>query len=156
MALASLAAFAALKLLFDGAAALPAIVENDKRLTGFTAVSGAPGIASKFVMFTEAPEVIETTLGDAPQWELMCGVTFVFMVEGEAGPARDAVWAAGVAAISAILFPGGRGVTVAGAFEDLRFEGAEHEHILEAAAAKPVEALEFTVSLLVTATTPFG
>ena len=154
--LAPLVAHDALKALFDGAADLPPVVMNDKRLTGFTPVTGAPGIAAKFVMFTEAPEVLSTAFGENPEWELSCPVTSVFMVEGEATPARDDVWAAGIAALASILFPNGRGVTVDGAFEDLRFEASEHDHILQDAGATPIEALEVTVSVIVTAATPFG
>jgi hypothetical protein len=108
------------------------------------------------VLFDEAPIVTATTIGDAPAWELSAPVTIVYMVEGEAGAARDGVWAAGLEALAATLFPGGRGLTVAGVIEDTRWEGAEREHLLEDAGLKPVEILEFTIAATVTGSTPFG
>lgn len=155
MALATETAYAALEAAFTGAPNLPPIVRNDQRLTGFTP-SGVDGIGHKLVIFDEAPTIIATELGDTTNWELGCVATFVFMVEGEAGPDRDGVWLAGLEAMRDVLFPGGRGLVIPGVIEDLRWESAERDHYLEAPERKPVEKLEFSVSLTVTAATPFG
>lgn len=154
--LVSLAAFNALKTALTGVANLPAApAVNDKRLVEFTA-SNTAKIAHKLVLFSNAPEVQQTLLGDAPQWELSVPVTIVYMVEGEAGDDRDGVWQAGLEALAATLFPAGEGLVVPGVIEDLRWDGSEIDHILDGGEATPVEVLEFTVAAIVTATTPFG
>jgi hypothetical protein len=145
----------ALAALFTGVAAVPQVVRNDRRLTGFIP-SGVDGISFKFVMNDEAPRILAMVMGDPSYWELQCFATFVFMVEGEAGAARDGVFRAGLEAIAQTLFPDGRGVVVDGAFEDLNYETGERDHYLTDPARPPVETYEFTVSLTVTAATPFG
>lgn len=155
MTLATDLAYDALAAAFTGVTGVPPIVRNDRRLTDFQP-SGTADVGFKFVLHDEAPRVIGTMLGDPPQWELQCFATFVFMVEGEAGLARDGVFRAGLEAIAATLFPDGRGLVVNGAFEDLNYEAGERDHYLADGSRRPVETYEFTVSLTVTAATPFG
>jgi hypothetical protein len=150
LALADLAAALA------GVAGLPAtIVHNDMRLQDFV-VSSDPTIAHKLVLFDEAPRILNTMLGDPVQYELSLPVTVAYLVQGEAGAARDAVWATGIEALAAVLFPDGAGRRVDGLIDDMTIGDMDRAHRLEDAGVPPIEQFEVTLLLHVTALTPFG
>lgn len=141
--------------LLTGVDDLPAaMARNDKRLEEFAA-SGTAKIRHRLTMFTEAPRVLAVQQGKPPSYELAVPCTIVYMVEGEAGEDRDTVWRAGLAALAATLFPDGEGYTSAGMIENTTLDDYNFDHILEEARA-PVEVAEITISLFVTAPTPFG
>lgn len=134
---------------------LPPLVRNDNRLQEFTATA-QPGIQHKLVLFDEAPRLLNTMLGDPPTYELIVPVTFAYLVQGEEGAERDAVWTAGLEALAAVLFPGGRGRTVDGLIDDMTIGDMSRDLRLDDPGAGPVLQFEVTLQMQVTATTPFG
>lgn len=135
---------------------LPAPQRNDVALSGF--LDAGNGIGWKLAVNDEGWGGIADELGDPPQYEIGVRLAIALAIEGEAGPARDAVQTAAMAVLAATLFPGGKGLTAGGLFDDLTVEG-DVQHDLVAPGeqgAAPIVIVQFTVSLVLTAPTPFG
>lgn len=139
------------------AAALPVPVRNDKTLQGFSP-SSIEGVGWKLCVNDEGWSTGLIEMGEPPSWEIGPQATIVMAVEGEPGSARDTVFRGAMKAIRDVLFPGGVGQTVEGKFEDLQLV-SDISTVLTGPSDKgepPVMFAEFTVSLSITAPTPFG
>jgi hypothetical protein len=148
-------AFAALAAHLDAAPGLPAISRNDVRLSGFAAVPGAPGVGWKLALLDGDTRWAALAMGDPPEFELEADAEIILAVEGEAGATRDGAFTAAAEALAEALWGGDR--TLSGAVEDIQIDRAvERDHILADPGAKPIETLRFTLTLILTAPTPFG
>lgn len=136
---------------------LPAATRNDVTLQGFLPTSEA-GFGWKLAVNDKGANVLVTMMGEPPEHELGARYTVALGVEGEPGAARDTVFRAACAALAAALFPGGVPLAVDGVFDDLEIEGGVE--IIDFAPGEqgnaPVIAIQFDVSLTLTAATPFG
>lgn len=154
MTLASTLAWEALQDIVT-VAGLPVPTRNDLRLAGF-ADSGTAGVKWKLSIADGDIRIMDTLMGGpSPVYQLAIDADIALMFEAEPTPARETVMAAAMETLSETLFPGGSPVTHA-VFEALESgPSIERDRFIEQNAA-PVEMLKVTVSMWVTATTPFG
>lgn len=138
-------------------AGLPVPTRNDPALKGF-APAAIDGYGWKLIVNDDGWGQADLELGDPPSWEVSPAAKICMAVEGEAGADRDTIFRGAMQVIAATLFPGGKGATSAGAFEDLRLvSDVQVIQLLPGDAGEPpVIYAEFTVSLMLTAPTPFG
>lgn len=162
MALQTELALQALQAALTGKADLPGgCRRNDLTLQDFED-SGTAGIRFKLMMADEAITSQNEAIGEPLVFELGVGAEILFAVEGLPGAERDAIYSAGVEALSLALWPEGedgvrRPLAVPGAFEDLQPTGnVDREHIIGEAGMLPVEMVTIKVNLFITAPTPLG
>lgn len=138
-------------------AGLPAPTRNDPALKGFEPAA-IDGYGWKLIVNDDGWGQAEIELGDPPDWEVGPSAKIVMAVEGEAGASRDTIFRGAMLVIRDALFPGGRGVSVPGAFEDLRvLTDVQIVQLLPGEKGEPPAIYaEFTVACLITAPTPFG
>jgi hypothetical protein len=154
MTLATFAALDAFADALDGVDDLPTVNRHDSALQGF-ADSGTEGVKWLLAMEEGDFDPFVEEMGEPPAHELWIEAELHFAVEGIAGANRDTVLRAGLAALAGVMMPGGRGLAVAGKFEDLRIDRVGRR-LIQPEGALPIDLVSIPFALFVTAPTPFG
>lgn len=155
MTLATFDAFDAFETALSGADDLPTLKRHDSSLEGFDD-SGTAGVKFKLAMEEGDFEQYAFEMGEPPAHELWVEAMLTFAVEGVAGPDRDAVLRAGVASLAGVMFPDGRGLRVAGKFDNLRVDRIGRRLIQPESGRLPIDLIDVEFALFLTAPTPFG
>ena len=155
--LMTLAAVDALEGVLNDLVALPEVARNDNVLERFRKNEAHPKIGERLILCDEDIRNDASMMGGS-QYELSVPAELTYLVEGEPGDDRDAVFAAGFEAIAGALYPGGLPLSVDGSFDSLSIGGDTIERLRYAASdgKPPVIGIRFLVVLLITAPTPLG
>lgn len=155
--LMTLAAVDALEGVLNDLVALPQVARNDNVLESFTKNATHPKIGERLILCDEDIRNDASMMGGGA-YELGVPAELTYLVEGEPGDDREAVFQAGVEALAAALYPAGLPLSVDEGFDSLSIGGDTIERLRIAASdgKPPVIGIRFLVVLLITAPTPLG
>jgi len=135
---------------------LPVCLRNADILTSFSAAP-QPGYQWGLWISDGDIRTLNVVMGEAPQYELGVEVDITIAVAGEPGPVRNTLLAAALAALKAALFPDGLPLAIADKFDGLETDDTiSRKDVPARDGAAPVNGWEFTVVLLLTASSPLG
>lgn len=153
----TIAAVDALEDVLNGVAGLPEVSRNDNVLERFVKNGARPKVGERLILCDEDIRNDASMMGGG-HFELSVPAELTYLVEGEPGDDREAVFNAGVEALAAALYPGGLPLSVDDGFDSLSIGGDTIERLRFAASdgKPPVIGIRFIVALLITAPTPLG
>lgn len=135
---------------------LPLCTRNLDILTGFE-TSPNPAYNWRLQVTDGDIIILNTLMGEAPQYELAAEVDVYLAIEGEPSAQREALLASALETLKSALFPGGLPLVIDDKFDGLDFDDRlMRQRVAASDGRAPVNGWEFTLSLLLTASSPMG